>query len=129
MAKRSAWIVGIATGLIVICAASAGRPHGTGPDEAKKEIEAFNKKFTAAHLRMNNAAIVSMWAEDGISLLPLTAPITGKQRIAKFMDDVVAEMPGYQMFEGYGKMLLVLHKEADGNWRIKREMWNQGMKP
>jgi ketosteroid isomerase-like protein len=31
-------------------------------------------------------------------------------------------------FDGHGKMLLVLHREADGNWRIKREMWNQGQK-
>ena len=31
-------------------------------------------------------------------------------------------------FDGRGKMLLVLHREADGSWRIKREMWNQGEK-
>ena len=31
-------------------------------------------------------------------------------------------------FDGSGKMLLVLHREADGNWQIKREMWNQGQK-
>jgi ketosteroid isomerase-like protein len=105
-----------------------------------------------------------MWAEDGVSLLPETAPMVGKPAIAKFMDDVAARMPGYHMrkieidfqgietsgdwasewayehqmvdapegkppFEGYGKMLLVLHREADGNWKVKREMWNQGLKP
>ena len=32
-------------------------------------------------------------------------------------------------FDGHGKLLLVLHREKDGNWRIKREMWNQGIKP
>jgi len=31
-------------------------------------------------------------------------------------------------FDGHGRMLLVLHREADGNWRIKREMCNQGQK-
>jgi uncharacterized protein (TIGR02246 family) len=135
-----------------------------GAESARKEIAAFNQKFLAAHLKMDNAAIVGMWAQDGVSLLPETAPIIGKQAIAKFMDDVVARMPGYHMrkieidfqgvetggdwasewayehqivdapegkppFEGYGKMLLVLHRGADGTWRITREMWNQGMKP
>jgi ketosteroid isomerase-like protein len=33
------------------------------------------------------------------------------------------------MIDSYGKLLLVLHKESDGNWRVKREMWNQGVKP
>jgi ketosteroid isomerase-like protein len=33
------------------------------------------------------------------------------------------------VFDGRGKMLLVLHRKADGNWKVKREMWNQGMKP
>ena len=42
---------------------------------------------------------------------------------------IVEAPPGKENFEGYGKMLLVLHKEADGNWRITREMWNQGIKP
>jgi ketosteroid isomerase-like protein len=26
-------------------------------------------------------------------------------------------------------MLLVLHKGADGKWRVKEEMWNQGLPP
>jgi hypothetical protein len=33
------------------------------------------------------------------------------------------------VFDWRGKMLLVLHREADGNWQVKREMWNKGMKP
>ena len=131
---------------------------------SRAEIAAFNKKYIAAHLRMDNAAVMSMWAEDGISLLPATDPIIGKEAIGKFMDEVMGRTPGYHMrrmdvdFQGievsgnwasewaeehqvvqpppgkrvldsYGKLLLVLHREADGNWRITREMWNQGMKP
>jgi len=131
---------------------------------SRAEIDAFNKKYIAAHLRMDNAAVLSMWAEDGISLLPTTDPIIGKEAIGKFMDEVVGRMPGYHMqkmdvdfhgievsgdwasewaeehqvvqpppgkrvIDSYGKLLLVLHREADGNWRITREMWNQGLKP
>ena len=29
-------------------------------------------------------------------------------------------------FDGRGKMLLVLHRGADGKWRLHNEMWNQG---
>jgi ketosteroid isomerase-like protein len=28
-------------------------------------------------------------------------------------------------FDGWGKMLLVLHRGRDGHWRLSREMWNQ----
>ena len=145
-------------------AVAVGQADSASAEVARKEIEAFNVKFLEAHQRMDNAAIAGMWAEDGVSLLPETAAIAGRKAIAKFINDVVEQMPGYHMrrmelnfqgievsgdwasewatehqivdpppgkpvFEGYGKMLLVLHKESDGIWRIKREMWNQGVKP
>jgi ketosteroid isomerase-like protein len=36
---------------------------------------------------------------------------------------------GKPPFEGWGKMLLVLHKGADGKWHLKQEMWNQALPP
>jgi ketosteroid isomerase-like protein len=120
----------------------------------------FNRKFVDAHLKMDNAAVMGMWADDGVSLLPATPPMIGKPAVAKFLSDVTEGLKGYHMekmeldfqgievsgdwalehqvvepphrrpvFDGRGKMLLVPHREADGNWRIMREMWNQGMKP
>jgi len=138
--------------------------HAQGPveDERRKEILAFNAKFLEAHLKMDTPAIVKMWAEDGVSLLPETAPMVGKPEIAKFLGEVTERLKGWRMetmeldfhgievsgdwasewasehqvvqppdsakpaFDGRGKMLLVLHREADGDWRIKREMWNHG---
>jgi len=42
----------------------------------------------------------------------------------------VAKAPeGKPDFEGYGKMALVLHREATGEWKIKQEMWNASPKP
>jgi uncharacterized protein (TIGR02246 family) len=42
----------------------------------------------------------------------------------------VAQAPeGKPNFEGYGKMALVLHREASGGWKIKQEMWNGSPKP
>ena len=36
---------------------------------------------------------------------------------------------GKPPFDGYGKLALVLHRGADGKWRIKQEMWNQVLAP
>jgi len=154
-----------AGGVMLLARRSDGRARpAMAADTGREEIEAFNKRFIAAHLKMDNAAVMSLWAEDGVSLLQQTAPMMGKTTVAKFMDEVVAKMPGYRMekidvdfqgvevsgewasewafehqivrppddrpiFDSYGKLLLVLHREADGNWKIKREMWNAGMKP
>jgi ketosteroid isomerase-like protein len=132
--------------------------------DLRKEIDAFNARFLEAHRKMDDAAILGMWAEDGVSLLPETAPMVGKAAITKFLTGVTGQLKGWRMekmeldfqgievggdwasewalehqvvrppddrpvFDGRGKMLLVLHREADGNWKVKREMWNQGMKP
>src|SRR6266704_497815 len=61
------------------------------------EIRAFNDKFTANILKMDNSAIVAQWAEDGISLLEGAEPFVGRASIQKMMDDVVAKMPGYKV--------------------------------
>jgi uncharacterized protein (TIGR02246 family) len=126
----------------------------------RAEVEAFNRKFEDATRRMDNAAIVALWADDGISLLPSTKPIVGKVAIAAFIDSVTAQIKGAKMekfelecfaidvsgdiasewcsehqvvlmpgdkppFNGHGKMLLVLRRGLDGEWRLLREMWNQ----
>ena len=151
----------LAWGVMLSTGHSEGRTMPVARAE-RQEIEAFNKKFIEAHLKMDNAAVTRLWAEDGVSLLPEMAPMMSKKEIGKFIDDVTARMHGYHMekmdvdFQGievsgdwasewgfehqvvqppgdrpalneYGKLLLVLHREADGSWKIKREMWNQGM--
>lgn len=42
---------------------------------------------------------------------------------------VVVLPEGKPPFDGWGSMLLVLHRGTDGKWRMKREMWNQGRRP
>jgi ketosteroid isomerase-like protein len=42
----------------------------------------------------------------------------------------VAKAPeGKPDFDGHGKMALVLHRQASGEWKIKQEMWNASPKP
>ncbi len=130
---------------------------------AQSGIESFNRALDSATRNMDNAAVLALWEDDGISLLPSTPPIVGKKAIGKFIEDVTSQFPGARMetfemdchditvsgkwasewctehqivqfpdgkppFEGWGKMLLVLHRPA-GKWRLKEEMWNQAVKP
>jgi ketosteroid isomerase-like protein len=133
-------------------------------NNSKSEIEAFNKKFIDAHLRMNHAAALSYCDDDGVSLLPQMAPLVGKKAIAKFVEEVVAQMPGYRVLteeidfqsiqisgdwayewglehqifqppdgkpvmDNRGKILLILHRDSSGAWKIQQEMWNSAPKP
>jgi uncharacterized protein (TIGR02246 family) len=132
-------------------------------DSARKEIAAWNQKYIAAHLRMDNAAILAMWQEDGVSLLQGMDPIQGREAIGKFFDQAVAQIAGYHMktmeidfreiqvmgdwayewgiehqalepppgkeaFDGRGNILLILHKNSNGEWKIKQEMWSAAPK-
>ena len=108
-------------------------------------IDAFNHAFADATRHMDTQATLALWDDDGVSLLPSTNPIVGKAAITKFLNDVMASIPGAHMtkfestcfdeqlsgdwatewctehqidalpngnppFNGYGKMLLVLHR-------------------
>ena len=132
-------------------------------DSPRKEIEAWNQRYIAAHLRMDNTAILAMWQEDGVSLLQGMDPIQGKSAIGKFFDEAVAQIAGYHMktmeidfreiqvmgdwayewgiehqvlepppgkepFDGRGNILLILHKNSTGEWKIKQEMWSAAPK-
>jgi uncharacterized protein (TIGR02246 family) len=133
-------------------------------DDARSEIEAFNKKFLELHLKMDTPGIMAMWAEDGVDLMQGEAPIVGRKNIQAWVESILSKMPGYKVtkeeiefhdiqvcgdwatewatehqvaqapegkpdFDGYGKMALVLHREASGGWKIKQEMWNASPKP
>jgi len=60
-------------------------------------IETLNRAFREATLRMDNAALMALWDDDGVTLLPGLEPIQGKGTIAKWLDDVVSRMPGYRV--------------------------------
>jgi uncharacterized protein (TIGR02246 family) len=149
--------------VLALVVAASTRAYLAQTNPGKAEIEAFNQKFIAAHLKMDHPLILSFWEEDGVSLLPDTPPLVGKAAIAKFVQDVLASMPGYRVtkqeidfrdirvagdwafewglehqvsegppgkptFDGHGKILLILHKNARGEWKIHQEMWNSAGK-
>ena len=96
MAIHSFRILAIVAALLVLPVATRG-VSGKNDAAARAEIEAFNRDFTAAHLRMDNAAILGMWAEDGVSLLPGMAPLVGKKAITEFLNRIIGQMPGYKV--------------------------------
>jgi uncharacterized protein (TIGR02246 family) len=42
---------------------------------------------------------------------------------------VVQPPDGMPVIDSYGKMALVLHREANGEWKVQQEMWNVAPKP
>jgi uncharacterized protein (TIGR02246 family) len=142
--------------VLLLCALPA-----LAQDARVAEVRAFNQKFTEAIRRMDNDAILAMWADDGVSLLPGQAALRGKPAIAKMMNDVNKQFPGFKVaahdndfqdlvvsgdwatewatthqvaqppdgkppLDIWGKMLLILHRQANGEWKIERESWTSG---
>ena len=81
--------------------------------DLRKEIDAFNARFLEAHRKMDDAAILGMWAEEGMNLLPETAPMVGKAAITKFLTGVTGRLKGWRM----EKMELDFQGiETSGDW-------------
>ncbi len=155
----------IASILLLFLLTASAAPAGGGPDSGSiAEIEAFNRHYLELHQKTDHAGILATWAEDGVDLLPGTAPMIGKPAIAAFLKDVETKYPGTkvakqeldfhdirvsgdwasewanthqivngpdgkQVFEGWGKIALVLHRDATGQWKVEQEMWNESPKP
>lgn len=154
----------LATCFIALPMAVAQMKARSEEDASRKEIEAFNERYVQLHLKMDTAGILALWAEDGVDLMPGAAAMVGRKRIATWVEDILAKMPGYKVtkqemefhdihvcgdwasewanehqvvqppegkppIETYGKMALVLHREANGEWKVQQEMWNAGPKP
>jgi ketosteroid isomerase-like protein len=96
------------------------------PADRKAEILAFNENFINAHLRMDSPAIIAMWAEDGVSLLPSMAPLAGRASIGKFINDISAQMPGYKIV----RERIDFHDiQVSGDWASEWGLETQGLQP
>jgi ketosteroid isomerase-like protein len=98
----------------------------TPPADSKSEILAFNEKFINAHLRMDDSAIIAMWAEDGVSLLPSMAPMVGRSTIGKFITDISAQMPGYKIVR---ERIDFRDIQVSGDWASEWGLETQGLQP
>jgi ketosteroid isomerase-like protein len=77
-------------GALLICACGASFAADAG-------IEEFNRALIQATTQMDNAAVLALWEDDGIALLPQTKPMIGKKVIAGFLNDVSSQLPGARM--------------------------------
>jgi uncharacterized protein (TIGR02246 family) len=136
---------------------------GSATSDPKTEIDAFNQNYLALHQKMDTPAILALWAEDGVDLMPGENPLIGRPAITEWLNAVLAKMPGIKVtkqemtfhdirvtgdwatewatehqvaqspdgkvFDGYGKMSLILHRTASGEWKVQQEMWNDMPKP
>lgn len=87
----------LCAGIIVLILGGLRTGAVTGQAPEQKEIQAFNAKFREVTLKMDNAGLMALWDEDGTTLLPGMAPISGKETISKWLNDVIAKMPGYKV--------------------------------
>ena len=121
-------------------------------------VTTFNREFTDAIRTMNNQAVLSLWEDDGVALLPDTPPVRGKAAMRTMLQGISSPHPKARMehftnecfdfaadrawasewclehqvvsepdkptFDSWGRLLLVLHRQASGEWRLAREMWN-----
>lgn len=65
--------------------------------DARAGIEKFNTQLDDATRRMDNAATLALWADDGVSLLPGSKPTVGKAAIRAFLEGVTADIKGARM--------------------------------
>ena len=149
--------------LAVLAGVLAASAFGVSASGTRDEIDAFNKRYVEMHQKMDTAGIFGTWAEDGVSLMPGEAPLIGKKAIVAWVENILAQMPGYKVvkeeidfhdiqisgdwasewgnehqvvqppdgkpvIDSRGKMALVLRREANGEWKVKQEMWNQAPK-
>jgi len=69
-------------------------------------------KVTQQDMEFHNIHVSGDWASEWATEHQVVQPPDGKEPI-----------------ETWGKMALILHRETNGEWKIKQEMWNQGKKP
>ena len=117
------------TFLILVSALLFVHPSPQAPAplaDPKADILAFNQKFINAHLRMDNPAIIDMWAENGVSLLPSMAPMVGRAAIGKFINDISAQMPGYKIVR---ERIDFRDIQVSGDWASEWGLETQGLQP
>jgi len=83
----------LATSLLIVVSRSAAAQ--TAGDRAG--IDAFNRALADATRRMDNAASLALWADDGVSLMPSASPVVGKKAIGDFFASVIKQIAGSRM--------------------------------
>ena len=121
------WLLSLGIlGCAAIATSDASKSFAQTGVSPNQEVWQFNQKFQEAHLRMDTDAIIGMWSENGVSLLPETAPITGKGAVANFIREAVANLAGYKML----KVEMSFHDvRVWGDWATEWGIEHQVIQP
>ena len=121
------WLVG--AGLICLMAIGMTDWHqvlaqtGISPNQ---EVWQFNQQFQDTHARMDTNAILGMWSETGVSLLPEIAPLAGKAAVTNYIREVVARLASYKML----KFEVSFHDiHVCGDWATEWAIEHQVIQP
>jgi uncharacterized protein (TIGR02246 family) len=94
---------------------------GDAPMIGRKKISAWVEdivakmpgyKVTKQEMQFHDIHVCGEWASEWVTEHQEVQPPEGKAPI-----------------NSYGKMALVLHREASGEWKVQQEMWNAAPKP
>lgn len=116
-----------ATGTALAMAAGSGyRAFAKAGAEGDQTVWQFNQKFQDTHARMDTTAIISMWSETGVSLLPETAPLVGKPAVTNFIREAVSNLTGYKVL----KFEITFHDiRVWGDWATEWGIEHQVIQP
>ena len=144
--------------LAATAAAGLSLPAGARGAGAREAVEQLNRQFLEAGRRQDDSAVMALWADDGVDLLPGMQPLVGKAVITRWLEGISKRFRGTKVtryeihfekiqingdwayewgtseetivdpagkaFENPGKITLILHRNANGQWKIYEEMWN-----
>ena len=80
--------------VLALTGTTAAAPAATS---TKAGIDVFNDAFDQATRAMDDQATLALWEDDGVSLLPGTAPMIGKPALATFLAEIRKQIPGGRM--------------------------------
>ena len=89
--------------LALFCASCAPSTMCPGPAapapvvDRRAEVEAFNRAVVEATTKMDSEALLALWDDDGVTLLPGTEAVVGKPAIRALLQKVTAELAGAAM--------------------------------
>jgi uncharacterized protein (TIGR02246 family) len=86
---------------------------GAGNAGAREAVERLNRQFVEAGRRQDDAAVMKLWADDSVDLLPGMQPLVGKTAIARWLEGIS------QRFRGTKVTRYEIHFEKiriNGDW-------------
>ena len=85
------------TVLTLLFAGCVPRPFEHPASDGRTAIAALTHQIDSLTRRMDTPALLALWDEDGVSLLPNAKPMRGKHAIAAFLDEVTTQTPEARM--------------------------------